>query len=82
MKILYHLNNNNNSDNTNKNNNSDDKEFNENDCLYMHMLFPIKNDEFIKNNINNDINNNNDKYISDSYYEVGCKIFEINKIIN
>ena len=27
-------------------------------------------------------NNNDNKSISDSYYEVGCKIFEINKIIN
>jgi len=62
------------------NNPEKEKNFGDLDCLYLHMLFPIKeqNNDY---NINDNLNINNGYGNLDSYYEVGCKIFEINKII-
>lgn len=44
--------------------------------MYLHMIVPSK-DETNNNTINNDSTFSTDKKV---YYEVGCKIFEINKI--
>ncbi len=47
------------------------------DCMYLHMLIPTKSNttEIIKlSNSSRVVNNKR------SYYEIGCKIFEINKI--
>ncbi len=57
-----------------------DKDMGDSDCLYMHMLFPVKSGNknfYSKDEINFHRKENN----FDTYYEVGCKIFEINKII-
>jgi len=63
------------------------KKENEDDCLYLHMIVPsTANNNIVKNS--EDYNNNNTSSSSASsessdkkvYYEVGCKIFEINKI--
>jgi hypothetical protein len=70
-KMLYYL-----------NNPEKEKDLRDLDCLYMHMLFPIKggNAQFPgKDDISN-LNSGKENNF-DSYYEVGCKVFEINKII-
>jgi hypothetical protein len=69
-KMLYYLN------NTEK-----EKDLRDLDCLYMHMLFPIKSGNLNLSGKVEFSNLNGKENNFDSYYEVGCKIFEINKII-
>ncbi len=71
-KMLYYL-----------NNPEKEKDLRDLDCLYMHMLFPIKggNAQFPTKGDFSDLNGKPNNNSFDSYFEVGCKIFEINKII-
>lgn len=48
------------------------------DCLYMHMIIPAKKEE--EPNIYRDLEANLNENKKMAYYEIGCKIFEINKI--
>ena len=48
------------------------------ECHYLHLIFPIKKNENSEKILTNRILQNEDRR---EYYEIGCKIFEINKII-
>lgn len=57
------------------------------DCMYLHMLIPAKENSLSKNKTNiiddlEHIDNHNTKTKTkiNTYFEIGCKIFEINKI--
>jgi hypothetical protein len=48
-----------------------------NDCMYLHMMIPTKSNSTEFKKFSNNSNKDNKKR---SYFEIGCKIFEINKI--
>jgi len=56
---------------------------NSSNCKYLHLIFPLKTDNNQKQTQSSTYKENDDvltKFKSE-YYEIGCKIFEVNKIL-